>query len=144
MVTLGGSLMKEDTILLVKPDGVANGYVNVIRSIITAFRLEIEDDFQRQLSPDDIVVMYTGVGNITDRDYFPELVDYMSKSPSHIFIVSGDCAISRVREIIGKRNPPSGIRAWWSENIIRNVAHGPHNVAEAQQHLKLFDRRKTK
>lgn len=133
--------MKETTILLVKPDGVANGYVDVIRSIILAFKLEIEDAFQRQLSSHEVVMMYTGVSNITDRDYFPELVEYMSKSPSHIFIVSGDRAISTVREIIGKRNPPSGIRAWWSESIIRNVAHGPHNVAEVQQHLKLFDRR---
>lgn len=134
--------MNETTILLVKPDGVANGYVDVIRSIILAFKLNIEDDFQRQLSSDEVVMMYTGVGNITGRDYFPELVEYMSGSPSHVFVVSGDQSISTIREIIGKRNPPSGIRAWWSEDIIRNVAHGPHNVAEAQQHLKLFDRRK--
>lgn len=107
--------MNETTILLVKPDGVANGYVDVIRSIILAFKLNIEDDFRCQLSSDEVVMMYTGVGNITGRDYFPELVEYMSGAPSHVFVVSGDRSISTIREIIGKRNPPSGIRAWWSE-----------------------------
>jgi len=65
-------------------------------------------------------------------------VAFMSSSPVHIFVVDGYDAVNKVRQIIGKRVPASGIRARWAENIIKNVAHGPHTPARAKREIQLF------
>lgn len=131
-------MKEEKTVLLVKPDGVMGGRVNAIREIIKAFRLCIIREEEKYLTPEEVIEMYKNISNVTKRDYFPDLVQYMTANPVHIFFVKGEDAISQVRKIIGKREPASGIRAWWSQDIIRNVAHGPHNQKEAEDHISLL------
>lgn len=58
-----------------------------------------------------------------------------------IFFVKGDDAISGVRKIIGKRDPPSGIRKEHAESIIKNVAHGPDSLQAARREIQLIIKR---
>jgi len=127
----------ENSMLLVKPDGVAKGLEGEIRSLILAEGLMIKREIDRILLPETVRKIYSLEGDLAQRDYFPQVVEFMSSSPIYTFIVSGERAVSRVRTIIGKREPASGIRARWAESIVKNIAHGPHSPKLARREIEL-------
>ena len=128
----------EISMLVVKPDGVERGLVDPIRQILIRNELVIKREDRRILKPATVEMLYWNISDVRHRDYFSELVAFMSSSPVHIFIVDGYDAVNKVRQIIGKRVPASGIRARWAESIIRNVAHGPHTSARAKREIQLL------
>lgn len=128
----------EVSMLVVKPDGVERGLVDSIRQILIRNGLVIKREDRRILKPATVEMLYWNISDVRHRDYFSELVVFMSSSPVHIFIVDGYDAVNKVRQIIGKRVPASGIRARWAESIIRNVAHGPHTPARAKREIQLL------
>ena len=128
----------ETSMLLVKPDGMAKGLVGQIREIILRRGLIIKQERTKTLKPGTVESLYWHVSDVRHREYFPELISYMSSAPVHIFVVEGYDAVNKVRQIIGKRVPASGLRARWAESIIKNVAHGPHTVARACREMDLL------
>lgn len=128
----------EASILVVKPDGVEKGLVDPIRQILVRNGLVIKQEVRKTLKHGTVEMLYWNISDVRHRDYFPELVAFMSSSPVHIFIVDGYDAVNKVRQIIGKRVPVSGIRAKWAESIIRNVAHGPHTPERAKREIQLL------
>lgn len=128
----------ETSMLVVKPDGVAKGLVDEIRKIISGYGLVITKEISKVLEAETVVQLYSEVDDIKDRDYFPQLVEFMSSGPVHIFIVRGENAVGIIRKIIGKRDPASGIRQRWAEDIIRNVAHGPHTSERAKIEISIL------
>ena len=128
---------KEISMLLVKPDGVSKGLTESIRDIILSQGLIIIEEIDKILRPETAKKLYWDVSDVRHRDYFPQLTEFMSSSPVHIFIVEGANAVKTVRFIIGKREPPSGIRQLWAEDIIRNVAHGPDGLENAGKEIKI-------
>lgn len=124
--------------LVVKPDGVAKGLVDNIRQIIVDSGLSIQGEFEKTLRPETVIELYSGVGDVNDREYFPQLVGFMSSGPVYIFVVSGYNAVKIVRKIIGKRSPASGIREKWADDIIHNIAHGPHTLERAEIEISLL------
>ncbi len=129
---------QETSMLVVKPDGVARGLVDEIRRIILSRGLAIIEEVRKTLKPETVEQLYQGVSDVSRRDYFPQLVEFMSSDSVHIFIVRGEDAVGKVRAIIGKRAPASGIRQRWAESIIRNVAHGPHTAERAKEEILLL------
>lgn len=127
----------ETSMLLVKPDGVEKGLIGNIRDMILAEGLSIKREVERILTPGTVEKLYRNVCDVPQRDYFPELVRFMSSKLSYAFVVQGEDAVAKVRAIIGKRNPASGIRERWAESIIKNVAHGPHAPEEARREVEL-------
>ncbi|MFH1030908.1 MAG: nucleoside-diphosphate kinase [bacterium] len=112
--------------------------VDPIRQILIRNGLVIKREVCKMLKPATVEMLYWDISDVRHRDYFTELVAFMSSSPVHIFIVDGYDAVNKIRQIIGKRVPASGIRAQWAESIIRNVAHGPHTPARAKREMQLL------
>jgi len=129
---------QEISMLVVKPDGVAKGLVDEIRQIILSYNLEIVEEAVETLNPGTVEKLYWEIDDIRHRDYFSQLIEFMSSAPVHIFIVQGIDAVSKIRAIIGKRMPASGIRQRWAESIIHNVAHGPHSPERAKEEIFLL------
>jgi len=121
--------------LVVKPDGISR--VNSIRDLLIKAGLTIERESNRRLSAKAARALYWEVADVRHRENFPELVEHMSSAPVHIFLIKGKNAVVRVRRIIGKRDPPSGIRAKWAIDVIRNVAHGPHSEEAARREIQI-------
>lgn len=128
----------EVSILVVKPDGVEKRLVEPIRQIITRSGLVIKQEVRKTLKPGTVEMLYWNISDVRHRDYFSDLVTFMSSSPVHIFVVDGYDAVNKVRQIIGKRVPASGLRATWAESIIKNVAHGPHTSERARREIQLL------
>ena len=128
----------EISMLVVKPDGVEKELIGPIRQILIDSGLAIKQEVRKILRPATVEMLYWKINDVRFRDYFSELVTFMSSSPIHIFIVEGDDAVNKVRKIIGKREPTSGLRARWAESIIKNVAHGPHTITRAKREMNLL------
>lgn len=128
----------EISFLLVKPDGVSKGLVEEIRGIIKASDLNILEEIEKKIDKETAKNLYWEVGDIRFRDNFCELIEFMSSNPIYIFIVQGKEAVKKVRRIIGKRDSDFGIRRLWSEDIIHNVAHGPHTAQRAKEEIKIL------
>lgn len=131
----------EISMLVVKPDGVAKELVDEIRKIIFSTGLVILEEYKKILTPEMVEKLYWEIDDVRQRDYFPRLIEFMSSNPVYIFIVQGEEAVKKVRTIIGKRDSDFGIRRLWAEDIIRNVAHGPHTVERAKVEIKLLANR---
>ncbi len=124
--------------LLVKPDGISKNLVNTIREIILANNLVIEQEVVRKLAAETVSALYWDISDVRHRDYFPQLIEFMSLTPVHIFIVQGENAVKKVRAIIGKRDSAFGIRGRWAESAMKNIAHGPHSVLRAKKEIQLL------
>ncbi|MFH0873331.1 MAG: nucleoside-diphosphate kinase [Candidatus Komeilibacteria bacterium] len=128
----------EKSMLVVKPDGVEKGLVDLIRQTLRSRGLVIKSEMSKLLKRGTVEALYWDISDVRHRDYFPELIEFMTSSPVHIFVVEGYDAVKVVRSIIGKRVPASGLREQFAEDIIRNVAHGPHSPARAEREMRLL------
>lgn len=129
---------KEISILLVKPDGVAEGLVDEIREIILSTGLTIIEEVGKIISRESAEQLYGEIDDVRHCDYFLPLIEFMTSNLVHIFIVQGEDAVRRVRVIIGKNIPPSGIRKRWAESLMHNVAHGPHTYERAREEILIL------
>jgi nucleoside-diphosphate kinase len=131
----------QQTLVIVKPDGMAKSLVGQILRAIQAYELRVVTHALTQLSRELVEVLYESERN---KIYFNELVGWISSAPVLLLKVEGDESIAKVKwNIIGRY--PNGIRGLYSENWIRNVAHASDSIQSATWELKLtenfFERR---
>ena len=125
----------QQTLIIVKPDGIAKGLVGQILRSLQEYNLRVIDQARVQLEQGWVESLYDGE---RDEIYFTEVVEWVSSAPVLILKVEGDEAVNTVkRQIIG--HYPDGIRGQHSENWIRNVAHAPDSVDSALRELELVE-----
>lgn len=132
----------QQTLIIVKPDGVAKGLVGQILRTVESNGLTIVDSTRLHLDRSWVENLY---GSERDQPYFMEVVEWVSSAPVLFLKVQGEQAVDKVKwQIIGRY--PDGIRGRYSENWIKNVAHAPDSVQSAEQELEqashFFERRK--
>ncbi|KAJ8010674.1 hypothetical protein DPEC_G00077580 [Dallia pectoralis] len=81
------------------------------------------------------------------KDFYNHLVDYMSRGPSIMMILSKENAIAEWREIMGPTDPeqakqgnPNSLRAQFAKSILENAVHGSSNVQHAIDNIKALKR----
>ena len=125
----------QQTLVIVKPDGIAKGLVGQILRSLQAHNLRVTDRTRAQLSREWVEDLYDGE---RDEVYFTEAVEWVSSAPVLFLRVEGDKAVDTVKwRIIGRY--PDGIRGQYSENWIKNVAHAPNSMQSALRELKLAE-----
>lgn len=132
----------EQTLIIVKPDGMAKGLVAQILCSLQKHDLRVVDYARLQLEREWVENLY---GQERGEIYFVEVVEWVSSAPVLILKVEGDGAVDLVKwKIVGRY--PEGIRGRHSENWIKNVAHAPDSLRSALQELQLaehiFERRR--
>ncbi|MDD3818871.1 MAG: nucleoside-diphosphate kinase, partial [Actinomycetota bacterium] len=77
-----------------------------------------------------------------DKDFFDPLINYITSGPSIIMVVSGENAISRIRELMGptdSRKAKKGtIRGDYGVDVTVNVIHGSDSPESAKREIELF------
>jgi nucleoside-diphosphate kinase len=129
----------EQTLSIIKPDGVAK---NIIGEIYRRF----EDGGLRVVAARMMHLTAEQVGDFyavhKERPFYADLVSYMSSGPIMVQVLEGDSAILKNREIMGATNPseadPGTIRADFAESIDANVVHGSDGSATAAQEIAFF------
>jgi nucleoside-diphosphate kinase len=129
----------EQTLILVKPDGVARGLVGEVLSRIERKGYRLEALEMRTL---ERTVAEEHYAEHVDRPFFGELVDFITGGPLVALCVSGPDAVAGLRSIIGATNPieatPGSIRGDFATVIGENLVHGSDSPESAQRELGIF------
>jgi nucleoside-diphosphate kinase len=129
----------EQTLILVKPDGVARGLVGEVLSRIERKGYRLEALELRVLEREKAEEHYA---EHTDKPFFGELVDFITSGPLVAMCVSGEGAIAGMRTLMGATNPldatPGSIRGDFATVIGENIVHGSDSPDSARRELGIF------
>lgn len=129
----------EQTLVLVKPDGVRRGLIGEVISRIERKGFTIEALELRTL---DRATAEEHYGEHAERPFFGELVEFITSGPLVAIAVSGEGAIAGMRQLMGATDPleaaPGSIRGEFATVIGENLVHGSDSPASAQRELALF------
>ena len=129
----------EQTLSIIKPDGVER---NLIGSIVAKFEesgLRIAAMKKKHLSKREAEAFYAVH---SERPFFGELVEFMTRSAVVVMVLEGDNAIVRNREIMGATNPAEAadgtIRKLFAKSIGENTVHGSDAPETAKEEVAFF------
>ena len=129
----------EQTLSIIKPDGVQKNLIGEIYKRFEDAGLEIVAAKMKHLSDKDAQGFYA-VHH--ERPFFNDLVSYMTSGPVMIQVLQGEDAIAKNREIMGATNPanaaPGTIRADFAASIEENVVHGSDGPDTAAAEIAFF------
>ncbi len=117
--------MIEQTLAIVKPDGVSRSLVGEVIRRIEAAGLRISALKMVHLSRKEAEGFYAVH---KDKPFFPSLTSYMSEGPVVLMIVTGENAIRTWRDLMGATDPAKAargtIRKDFGISIEQNTTHG--------------------
>ncbi len=129
----------EQTLSIIKPDGVQKNLIGEIYSRFEKAGLEIVAARMMHLTTEQAQGFYAVH---KERPFFNDLVSYMTSGPVIVQALSGEDAIAKNREIMGATNPadaaPGTIRADFAASIEENVVHGSDGPDTAKDEIAFF------
>lgn len=131
--------MIEQTVVLIKPDGMQKGYIGEVISRLekTGFKL-VAAKIER-LSTELLENWYA---HHKEKPFFPGIVSYMQEVPVLAMIWEGEDIIRRVREMAGVTDSTKAekgtIRGDLGEDIQRNVVHISDSAESVIKEKKLL------
>jgi nucleoside-diphosphate kinase len=129
----------EDTLVLVKGDGVRRRLVGEIIRRIEAKGLDIETLQKMDIGRDLAEEHYA---EHREKPFFEELVEFITSTPVVAMRVRGEGAIKVMRTLMGSTNPaeaaPGTIRGDLALSLPDNLVHGSDSPESAKRELNLF------
>lgn len=129
----------EQTLILVKPDGVERGLIGEVIGRIERKGYALRAMELRTLERETAEEHY---GEHTDKPFFGELVDFITSGPLVAMCVEGEGAIAGMRQIMGATDPleadAGSIRGTFASEIGQNIVHGSDSPTSAERELALF------
>ena len=129
----------EETLVLIKPDGVKRQLCGEILSRYERKGLEIKAMKLLQ-TPQELAEEH--YAEHKDKPFFGELVDFITSGPVLAFILGGQNAVASVRAINGATNPldatPGSIRGDCALTLDSNVVHASDSAESAAREMKLW------
>lgn len=133
--------MIEQTVVLIKPDGMEK---NVVGQIIDRFEragLTLSGLKLVQFTQPILDVWYS---HHKDKPFFPELSAHMMSCPIVAMVLSGESAIQKVFDICGPTDPSEAavgtIRKDYGESKPKNVVHRSDSADAAKKEILLIFR----
>jgi nucleoside-diphosphate kinase len=122
----------EQTLAIIKPDGVSRDLIGTVIRRIESNSLRIKALKMVHLSKAQAEGFYAVH---RERPFFGSLTDFMSEGPVVLMILSGENAISKWRMLMGATDPakadPGTIRREFGQSIERNTTHGSDSPESA-------------
>ena len=129
----------EQTLVLVKGDGVRRKLVGEIICRIEARGLDIAD---MKLMDVDIELAEEHYAEHREKPFFGELVEFITATPVVAMRIGGEGAIKAMRALMGATNPadaaPGTIRGDLALSMPDNLVHGSDSTESAERELGLF------
>ena len=129
----------EQTLSIIKPDGVQKNLIGEIYSRFEKAGLQIVAAKMLQLSKEQAEGFYAVH---MERPFFNDLVSYMTSGPVVVQALQGEDAINKNRQIMGATDPAKAdegtIRAEFAESIEENIVHGSDAPETAAQEIAYF------
>ena len=129
----------EQTLLIVKPDGVLRGLVGEVLTRIERKGYRIEKIEGKVI---DRALAERHYAEHKGKPFFEELIEYITSGLSVIIVIRGENAIENVRVIMGPTDPldatPGSIRGAYATSVTRNLVHGSDSQESATREIALF------
>ena len=129
----------EQTLSIIKPDGVQKNLIGEIYSRFEKAGLEVVAARMMHLSTEQAQGFYAVH---KERPFFNDLVAYMTSGPVMVTTLQGENAVASNRDIMGATNPADAeagtIRADFAESIEENIAHGSDAAETAAVEIAFF------
>ena len=115
----------EQTLSIIKPDGVARGLIGKVIQRIESLGLRIVAMKMVHMSRAQAQGFYAVH---RDRPFFEGLTAFMSSGPAVVMVLEGESAITRWRELMGatdyRKAAEGTLRREFATDIEKNVVHG--------------------
>ncbi|AER44106.1 TPA: nucleoside-diphosphate kinase [Streptococcus suis] len=133
----------ERTFFIIKPDALKRGLAGQILSRIERRGFQIQD-LKMVTATEELISQH--YEHLTDKPFFPQLVQYMTSGPMIAGIIEGPEVIKSWRDMMGAINPvnalPETIRGDFAtapvEGIVANVVHGSDSAEAAEREIGLW------
>jgi nucleoside-diphosphate kinase len=136
-------MSKEQTLVLIKPDGVARSLTGEIMCRIEAKGYVVTGLKMLQPSKEQLAAHYA---EHEGKPFYAPLIDFMSSGPIVAIRLEGDRVIEGFRALAGATDPttaaPGTIRGDlgrdWGEKVQKNLVHGSDSVESATRELAIW------
>lgn len=133
----------EKTLVLVKPDGVAEGHIGEIITRLERKSYQISALKVIKATPEQLKAHYA---EKAEKPYFSEIETYMMEGPLVAIIVSGTGVVKAVHHLAGQTRPadaqPGTIRGDFAhdfpDGILRNVIHTSDSRENAHHEIAIW------
>ena len=131
--------MKERTLSIIKPDGVARGLIGEVIKRLEGAGFKIVAMKMVYMSKKQAKGFYAAHRG---RSYFEGLTDFMSSGTSIAMVLEGENVIARYREMMGATNYEAAaegtIRREFATDGRKNVVHGSDSPETAAFEISYF------
>lgn len=140
--------MKQNSLILIKPDGLVKSLTGNILTRMSETKLEIVAAKIVRVTTELAEAHYR---HLSDKPFFDELIKYLQgqlhdRRKVMAMVYWGENAINKVRELAGSTNPeeaePTSIRGAYgritSKGVYENVIHASSDETEAEREIKLW------
>ena len=128
----------EQTLVLIKPDGVQRGLIGEVIARYEHKGLKIVGMKLLQLPRDTAEELYAVHQG---KSFYDVLIEFMTSAPIVALAIEGRGVIDLVRTLNGETDPteslPGSIRGDFSINITHNVVHASDSTMSAQRELEI-------
>lgn len=129
----------EQTLSIIKPDGVAKNLIGEIYRRFEKAGLRIVAAQMLHMTRQQAESFYA---IHKSRPFFNDLVTFMISGPVMVQVLEGENAIAKNRELMGATNPkeaaPGTIRKDFAQTVDENVVHGSDSAQTAMTEIEFF------
>jgi nucleoside-diphosphate kinase len=129
----------QKTLSIIKPDGVQKKLIGTILNRFEKNGFKIVNLKYLSLTNNQAGEFYN---MHKEMPFYADLVKFMTSGPCVPFVIEGENAILRVRELMGTTNPSEAdkgtIRADFAESIDKNIIHGSDSQESAEREILFF------
>jgi nucleoside-diphosphate kinase len=127
------------TLILVKPDAFERGLTG---EVISRMQRKGLTPVAMKLLTTDEELAKTHYAEHTEKPFFRELVDFITRGPLVAIVVEGTKAVEAARQLIGVTDPieaaPGSIRGDFGTEVTFNLVHGSDSDASAEREISLW------
>ncbi|MBI3736673.1 nucleoside-diphosphate kinase [Candidatus Sumerlaeota bacterium] len=129
----------EQSLILVKPDGVRRGLVGKIIARFERKGLKIAAMKMMRVTPELSDVHYAEHLN---KGFYPELKSFITSGPIVAMVIEGDQAVALCRKLMGATKfteaEPGTIRGDFAFSMTENLVHGSDSPASAAREIAIY------
>lgn len=133
------SLFADQTLSIIKPDGVANKHIGDVISRFEKNGLQVAAIKMIRMTPEQAGQFYAVHKG---RPFYEDLVKRMSSGPVVVLVLEGDDAVAKNRKLMGATDPKEAekgtIRADFAVSKGENTVHGSDSKENAAIEIAFF------
>lgn len=131
--------LKNQTLAIIKPDAISNGYMGKILDRIIEAGFKIRAAKLMHLSQTQAEGFYAVH---KERPFYNDLVSFMTSGPCMPMALDKENAVLEFRNLIGATNPSEAktgtIRKDFAQNVQNNAIHGSDSNENAEKEIAFF------